>query len=229
MITKSQVYRMSTKKTKIKLDGRWNLEELSEATKGYTQLYGFAYSLLPDISERRQEEIDFIYGKFPWRGGYSTVNFFNQLFHKTPHNLHPEVVRIQYASPGFIELSELLIVSGSVAALVKAVSSIIQNAHKTYREIQKGCMEHKLAKINLRKEHLELTQRQLTFCETASDRLVKLFGLSKAQNKILDQKVQGNKIIKLKILLSVFRRVEPLAKKQSEGKLEFTGKESDGI
>ena len=46
---------------------------------------------------------------------------------------------------------------------------------------------------------------------------------------LLDQKVQGNQIIKLKILLSVFRRVEPLAKKQSEGKITVTGKESDGI
>ncbi len=35
--------------------------------------------------------------------------------------------------------------------------------------------------------------------------------------------------MKLKILLSVFRRVEPLAEKQSEGKLEVTGKKSNGI
>lgn len=35
--------------------------------------------------------------------------------------------------------------------------------------------------------------------------------------------------MELKILLSVFRRAEPLAKKQSEGKIEVTGKESDGI
>lgn len=31
--------------------------------------------------------------------------------------------------------------------------------------------------------------------------------------------------MKLKILLSVFRRVEPLAKKQVEGKLKVTGEE----
>lgn len=55
-------------KTKLHLDGRWNLEELSEATKDYTQLYGFAYSLLPDLPLARKEEIDYIYGKFPWRG-----------------------------------------------------------------------------------------------------------------------------------------------------------------
>ena len=220
---------MQPTKTKVTLDGRWNLEELSEATRDYTQLYGFAYSLLSDLPTARREEIDYIYGKFPWRGGYSTVNFFNQLFHKIPPNLRPEVERIQYASPGFIELSELLLVAVTVAGIVKAVCSAIGNAHDIYRKIQKGSVEHELAKINLTKEQLDLTQKQLTFSESASKSLVKLFGLTKAQDRLLDQKVQGNQIMKLKILLSVFRRVEPLAKRQSEGKITVTGKESDGI
>ncbi|MBA2658112.1 MAG: hypothetical protein H0U72_00755 [Nitrosospira sp.] len=58
-----------------------------------------------------------------------------------------------------------------------------------------------------------------------------MFGLTEAQEQLLEQKVQGqgSEIMKLKILLSVFRRVEPLAKKQSEGKIKITGEESDGI
>jgi len=222
---------MQPTKTKVRLDGRWNLEELSEATKDYTQLYGFAYSLLSDLPTTSREEIDYIYGKFPWRGGYSTVNFFNQLFHKIPPKLRPEVERIQYASPGFIELSELLLVAASVAGIVQSVCAAIDSAHKTYRKIQKGSVDHKLAKINLTKEQLDLTQRQITFCEIASKSLVNLLGLTEAQEQLLDQKVQGQgrEIMKLKILLSVFRRVEPLAKKQSKGKIEITGDESDGI
>lgn len=216
-------------KTKLHLDGRWNLEELSEATRNYTQIYGFAYSLLTDLPLARREEIDYIYGKFPWRGGYSTVNFFNQLFHKIPPKLRPEVERIQYASPGFIELSELLLVAVTVAGIVKAVCSTINIAHDTYRKIQKGSVDHKLAKINLAKEELELTQRQIAFCESSAKKLVQIFGLTEAQEQLINQRVQGNPVMKLKILLSVFRRVEPLAKKQSEGKLEVTGKKSDGI
>jgi hypothetical protein len=120
---------MQPTKTKLRLDGRWTLEELSAATKDYTQLYGFAYSLLSDLPAAPREEIDYIYGKFPWRGGYSTVNFFNQLFHKIPPRLRPEVKRIQYASPGFIELYELPLVLVTLAGMVKAVCSAIGNAH----------------------------------------------------------------------------------------------------
>ena len=222
---------MKPTKTKVRLDGRWNLEELSEATKDYTQLYGFAYSLLPDLPTARREEIDYIYGKFPWRGGYSTVNFFSQLFHKIPPKLRPEIERIQYASPGFIELSELLLVAGTVARIVKAVCSSIDSAHETYRKIQKGAIEHELSKINLTKEQLDLKQRQITFCENSSKSLINMFGLTESQEQLLEQKVQGqgSEIMKLKILLSVFRRVEPLAKKQSEGKIKITGEKSDEI
>lgn len=216
-------------KTKLRLDGRWNLEELSEATKGYTQLYGFSYSLLPDLPLARREEIEDIYGKFPWRGGYSTVNFFNQLFHKIPPKLRPEVERIHYASPGFIELSEILIVATLVAGIVKAVCSSFNAAHDTYRKIQKGSVDHELAKINLAKDKLDLTQAQMTFCENSAKQLVQVFDLTEAQELQIDQRVQGNPVMKLKIFLSVFRRVEPLAQKQNEGKLEVTGTKSDGI
>ena len=216
---------LEAKTTQLGLDGRWGLEELSDTTKGYIQLYGFAYSLIPDLPTARREEIDYIYGKFPWRGGYSTVNFFNQLFHKIPVKLRPEVQRIQYASPGFIELTELLAVAVTVAGIIATVCKSLGSVHDLYRSIQKASVDHELSKINLAKEGLDLKQRQITFCENSSKDLVKAFGLTEAQENLIDQKVLGNPVMKLKILLSVFRRVEPLAKKQAEGKLKVTGRE----
>lgn len=220
---------LEAKTTQLEIDGRWSLEELADATKDYIQLYGFAYSLIPNLPSARQEEVDYIYGKFPWRGGYSTVNFFNQLFHKIPPKLRPEVQRIQYASPGFIELAELLAVAGIVAKIISTVCKSIETVHDLYRSIQKASIDHELSRINLTKEHLELEQRQITFCEESATKLAKAFGLTEAQEQLIDQKVRGNPVMKLKILLSVFRRVEPLAKKQAEGKLKVTGKEKEKI
>ncbi len=211
--------------TRLKLDGRWGLEELSDTTKGYIQLYGFAYSLIPDLPSATKDEIDYIYGKFPWRGGYSTVNFFNQLFHKIPPKLRPEVQRIQYSSPGFIELTELLAVSGTVAAIVATVCKSIKSVHELYRSIQKASVDHELSKINLAKEMLELTERQITFCDNSSKNLVEALGLLEEQNQLIDKRVTGNPIMKLKILLSVYRRVYPIAAKQVEGRLQVIGKE----
>jgi len=175
------------------------LEELSNMIKEYIQLYGFAYSIAPDLPVARRQEIDYIYGKFPWRGGYSTVNFFNQLFHKIPPRLRPEVEKIQYASPGFIQLTEILTVAVTVAGIIAAVCGSLKSVHDLYRSIQKGSVDHKLTKINLAKEDLELKQRQIEFCEKSSKSLVKAFGLSEAQEGLIDQKVQGNPAMKLKM------------------------------
>ncbi|MCB4320620.1 hypothetical protein KOE80_00190 [Alcaligenes sp. 13f] len=210
---------------KLGLDGRWSLEELSDATRNYVQLYGFAYSLIPDLPQPHHREVDYIYGKFPWRGGYSTVNFFNQLFHQTPPRLRPEVKRIQYASPGFIELTLLLAAATTVAGIVKAVCSSINRANETYRSIQKGAIEHKLAKINLANQELELKKRQIDFCKSSSEEMVKILGLSKVEDVQLERRVQGNPVMKLKILLSVFRRAEPLAEQQNNRKLKVHGEE----
>ena len=216
-------------KTRLGLDGRWSLEELSDTTKGYIQLYGFAYSLIPDLPAARRDEIDYIYGKFPWRGGFSTVNFFNQLFHKIPSKLRPEVQRIRYASPGFIELTEILAVAVTVAAIVAAACKSLKSLHDLYRSIQKGSFEHELSKINLASADLQLKQRQIQFCETSAKNLIEAFGLTQVQSELIDKKVGGNAVMKLKILLSVYRRVEPLAKKQAEGKLSISGSEAKEI
>lgn len=216
---------LKAKTTRLEIDGRWGLEELSDATKDYIQLYGFAYSLLPDLPSAKKEEVDYIYAKFPWRGGYSTVNFFNQLFHKIPPQLRPEVRRIQYASPGFIELGEVLVVAGTVAAIVGAVCKSIGSVHDLYRSIQKASIEHKLSKINLTNEELGLKRQQIVFCQDSANKLSKALGLTPTQDQLIDQMVTGDPVMKLKILLSVFRRVGPLAKRQAEGKLKITGKE----
>lgn len=206
-------------KIKLKLDGRWGLEELSDVTKDFIQLYGFAYSLTPGLPVSRREELDYIYAKFPWRGGYSTVNFFNQLFHKIPHQLRPQIQRIQYASPGFIELSLLFSAAVTVAGIVRATCFSINKAHDTYRNIQKAAVDHELSKINLARQQLDLTKHQQAFCRESSKDLEQLFQLTAEQIALIDQRTEGNPAMKLKILLSVFRRVEPIAEQQAQGKL----------
>lgn len=213
---------LKTTKTKIRLDGHWNLQELSEAMKDYIHLYGFTYSLLLNLPTARRAEVEYIYGKFPWRGGFSTVNFFSQLFSKIPPKLRPEIKRIRYASPGFIELQELSAAAVEIAKIVTAVCVSLNMAHGLYRKIQKGSVAHKLAKIDVASKELELTQRQLTFCTEQANNLIKLFNLSTGQIATLQERTQGNAVMKLKILLSVYRRVEPLATKQFEGKIQLT-------
>ena len=116
--------------------------------------------------------------------------------------------------------------AASVAAIVKAVCASINIAHDTYRKIQKSVTEHRLARIDLTSKELELTQRQLEFRETESRTLARILGLTDGQEAVLDKRLDSNAVTKLKILLSVYRRVAPLARKQADGKIQITAESS---
>jgi hypothetical protein len=212
--------------TRLALAGRWDFEDLMEMSRDYIQLYGFAYSLSSDLPARRESEIEYIYGKFPWRGGFSTVNFFSQLYHNMPPPNRPKVVQIRYASPGFIEITAIAGAALAVAGFVKALCASINAAHELYRNIQKRSTELKLSQINLAKERLSLTKAQIDFCADASEKLSKVLGLSAEQDAMLESRTQGNKVMKTKLLLSVFRRAVNLADKQAAQMLKV-GEENE--
>jgi hypothetical protein len=213
---------LETNKIRLLLDGRWALDELAATSKGYNQLYSFAYSLLPNLPTTRLSEVAHVYANLPWRGGFSTVNFFFNIFAKIPPTLRPQIVQIKYASPGFIELAELVAVAGLVARFVKTVCGALNFANDTYRRIQKGAVEHGLNKTKANKEELDLLERQIKFCKSSCKDLVSILGMTEEEERTLDIRVNGNDLMKLKLLMSVYRRAEPLAILQSSKKLKVT-------
>ncbi|AFT73211.1 hypothetical protein [Alteromonas macleodii] len=146
---------MEVDNIKLYIDGRWELTELNVLTRVYIQLYGLIYSL--DVADDYLDnEIQYIFGKYPWRGGFSAVNFYQNLFAKMPREYKPTIKSIQYASPGFIELSQIVEVAKDVAQIVGYVSAALLAGNKTYSIIHKGMSERKLMRLNLRSEDNEL-------------------------------------------------------------------------
>jgi hypothetical protein len=219
---------METGIVSLGLDGRWDLTELSELSSVYTQLYSLVFSLQPDEEVGfLDDQLDYIYTKFPWRGGYSAVDFYQNLYHRVPAKYRPKVVAIQYGSPGHIDLSEVLVVAGTIAALVRLVASSADRIHNTYRNIQKGSQDHKLSKINVKKEELKLSARQIRFVRESVDELATAMNLRDAERATLEGRTQGNELAQLKILSSYYRRVKKLVDLHLKGKLFLDEVERD--
>jgi hypothetical protein len=207
----------------LELDQRWELEELAETSRCFNQLYAFYYSTLPGIENRL--EVRQAYANLPWRGGYSTVNFFFSLFSRMPPEWRPQIRRIQYASPGFIELAGLIIVAGMVAKSVEQIVRTLGAAHQTYLQIQAGIRENRLSKLQANNKELQLTVQQLAFSEQACIRLISILGISPEQDKMLELRTNGNKVVKMKLLMSIYRRTAKLAEKQYSRKLKIRAEE----
>lgn len=181
---------MEVDNIKLYIDGRWELTDLNVLTRVYIQLYGLLYSL--DIAEDYLDaEIQYIYGKYPWRGGFSAVNFYQNLFSKMPRSYRPTIKAIQYASPGFIETFQLVDVAKDVAQIVGCVSAAILAGNKTYSIIHKGMNERKLMRLKLQSEELSLLEKQKDFIHKSVVDISSLMGAKKklSQNYIFAMKI----------------------------------------
>jgi hypothetical protein len=205
---------------KLYIDGDWELTDLNVLTRVYIQLYGLFYSL--DIADDYlDEEIQYIYGKYPWRGGFSAVNFYQNIFTKMPKEYKPSIKSIQYASPGFIELTQIVDVAKDVALIVGSVSGALLAGNKTYSIIHKGMSERKLTRLNLRSEELSLLEKERDFIHNSIKEISSLMGVRKETVAKLYFRNQDNELAVLKILASVYRRARDLAKLQNKKKLDL--------
>ncbi|ALM52964.1 hypothetical protein [Halomonas huangheensis] len=211
---------MEVRDIKLYIDGRWQLTDLNVLTRVYIQLYGLLYSL--DVADDYLDgEIQYIYGKYPWCGGFSAVNFYQNLFVKMPRDYKPQIRSIQYASPGFIELSQLVDVAKDVAQIVGYVSAALLAGNKTYSTIQKGISERKLSKINLRSEELSLLEKERAFIHNSVNDIARVMGIKAETLSKIYFRTENNELAVLKILSSVYRRARDLAKLENSGKLDL--------
>jgi hypothetical protein len=210
---------METGIVRLELDGKWDLTDLSKLTSVYTQLYSISYSLQPIESRRLDEDMDEIYTKFPWRGGYSAVNFYERLFYQIPPKERPKLESIHYSSPGHMELMEVVTVAAMIAATVRFIAGSVNQIHDTYRRIQKASQDYKLGKINVKQEELKLSESQLRFIREAIDEMSRALNLTREERRLLAKRTDGNDLAQLKILSSYYRRIKKLVDLHLEGKL----------
>lgn len=206
---------------RIEIDKRWDLEDLYKFPRAYEQVYFALFSLSTHDDENTRERIDRAYASFPWKGGYSAVNFYNNLKYILPKRQRPAVASIQYASPGWIELFHVVLpVAFGIAAIVKAVCSSLNNANDTYTSIHKGLADRKMLRIEVERKELELLEQHLNFVKKANQDMAQILQLPPSQIEVINAKT-GSALKTLKIFLSIFRRIKILAEYQNKGKADL--------
>jgi hypothetical protein len=203
---------------KIKIDLQWSLEDLYVFARNYEQVYFLAYSLLPGLPDATGEDVSRAYRAFPWRGGYSAVDFYNQLKHSAPPEERLKVFAIHYGSPGFIELMLVLAAAQTVRSIVKAVADSLTDMNAVYNQIMADLQKRKLLRLEVKNKEFELSQAQLHLVEEHADIMAALLGLN-GHNELTQR--TGHPFITLKILLSYYRRLRKLAEYYSEGKADL--------
>ncbi|HZV06036.1 MAG TPA: hypothetical protein VE999_13240 [Gemmataceae bacterium] len=109
-----------------KIDGRWEIEDLRQFGTLAGDAYVFTFALTATSNAKQTKHIHELFAKYPWRGGFSTINFISDLHVMIPANDDVAIRRMKYASPGFIET----LVNTDIAMTVRKIVEQINDATK---------------------------------------------------------------------------------------------------
>ncbi len=205
---------------KIVMDGEWSLEDLYLFPHTYIHIYSFLYSFLRPIEDFDDEDDRLVitYSTHPWRGGYSAVNFYNNLKCIVDIKHRPKIKSIQYAYPGWIELTLLVGIALNIKKIVLCFTESANELNKLYNNIYKGMHARKMMKIEAKRQSLLLSKEQRDFAIDSANKLSQLLGFENVEQI---QKLTKNPLATLKILLSFYRKIKVLAEFNSKGKTEL--------
>jgi hypothetical protein len=219
---------------RINLDGTWLFEEISELPHLYLQVYGFFAEMEAprpevDFEYLPSQPIDFRRFNYPWAGGWSAANFYRGLVRNLRDDAVPRVVQIQFASPGFIELSLWLAAAAAVRRCINETAKTASIVNKTYDEIYKGMHARQLLALDVRKKTLELAGEEMAFVAKARKQLANAIGLTEREAEgavrlgpgTSEQVLEKNDLGTVKMLMSLTRRIIGLAKFEEDGKAKF--------
>ena len=205
---------------KILMNGEWSLEDLYALPYTYIHVYSFLYHFLEPIKdfENEDDRLVITFSVHPWRGGFSVVNFYNNLKYIVPPNHRPKIKSIQFASPGYIELTLIVAVALSIKKIVQSFTESANELHNLYNNIYKGMHERKMMRIEAKRQELLLTKEQINFAIDSAENLSKLMGF---RNLYEVQRLTQNPLATLKILLSFYRKIKKLVEYDVKGKAKF--------
>jgi hypothetical protein len=204
----------------VPIDGDWTLEDLYVFPHAYEQCYFMYLALSPEAPEFADDRIVYAYEAFPWQGGYSAVDFYNQLKWAIPKRKRPGIVAIRYGSPGLIEIGGLVI---SVAVIIEKVVHTLCNtakdASRTYSAIYRDMQRRRLLRIKTEGEMRNLTSEEQRAIDRHAEEMA---GILEVDIGLLNERT-GSPYRSLKILLSLFRRLRSIAQFQKNGKVRLKG------
>jgi hypothetical protein len=200
---------------KIYIEGRWELHDLYLFPQRYGEIYSFLYALSASGPRGRFVEI---FQRYPWRGGYSAVKFYDDLYLSISSDQRPRIASIEYGSPGYIELSAVLLIVTQIDRILNGVMKSWDRVDAIYTKIHKRAMQRRLLKLNVKERERRLSAEEVRFAARACEELSHAIGLGDCGEL---NRLTRDPLASLKILMAFYRRLSELLSFIDQGKVRI--------
>lgn len=202
---------------RIRIDKSWEMYDLHQFPHYYSQLYAVQYFLdKRDDAPRKKGKS--IFQRYPWRGGYSVVYFYRDLYFSINEEHRPLIHAIRYSSPGYIDILCVPAVAIGIAVSITAIAWAADRVDQAYNNIYKRAQERKLLSLDTQINMQRLKQEHVQFIVQSTKELAELIRFEKVEE--LEYRTQDS-LVTLKILMSFYRRAKVLAEYVINEKVNF--------
>jgi hypothetical protein len=118
------------------LEGGLSKRQLTD----FPGIFRKVYSMIYDLNVLRLP----VFANYPWRGGFSSMHFFNWLSNLIPSEDRPRVSAMQFASPGFVKFS---LNGGTAEQVTKCIRDCKEDKSGSYSELTAYIRKHDLNDI----------------------------------------------------------------------------------
>jgi len=201
-------------KYRVLIQRDWSIRDFFQLPRLYEQIYSFLYHFKQESSGYRRDDVEHTFRSQPWKGGWSTVNFYEYLVWLVEPPLKLKITSVRYASPGWIEFRLDLDIA---RALSRHIKDFQKNSLKSkYNEIYKFFRKEKMTKLDGRTADEKLSNSQKQILE----KYYLEFSEELLHNNQITSGVKANApstLLALKIMLSVYRKLRELAEFEQKG------------
>lgn len=190
------------------IDGSWDLPDFSQFYGKVSDLYSFFLSLSEYVSPTTRLDIKKAIGEafrgHPLRGGSSYVNLYNDLYSAQDFDNRLMVKKIQYASPGHVNVDGRADIFGDIDASLDNFSHNFDSIREEYLQIHKYLSESRL----LKKSSDEISDNDPLgkYILKISKEFADIMNLD--QFDLIYKMTDKKPLSAVKILLSYYRRME---------------------
>ncbi|MDE8350013.1 MAG: hypothetical protein POG74_11120 [Acidocella sp.] len=209
----------------VAIDGQWDIPDFGAFSERTSECYSFLYSInaLKSSATQPARHTRFlkVFKKYPWKGGGSPLNFYNDLYSYLPANDRLAVQKIKYASPGHIEIRGNTDIFDELTTVLGDLSKHYISASDRYRELHQYLAKQKL----LSASSIRGTSEQQQAIKRYLDELALVIGFNDTEHVLAY--AEGNWVVCAKIILSFFRRLNKLFQFYAEGRASLDQNEKE--
>jgi len=201
----------------VNIDGQWEISDLRKFSDLVQDCYSFGFALLGATGNAATKKINSLFHKHPWRGGFSSVNFFKELYKNIPNEDRAGIRKIEYASPGEIKFYMNGDVADSIRELVNGINEDKSPARDAYKKAYVYLQD--LGWLSKSDADIALSSQDIEALTELLEETCKAFGLEESAEHILDL-ASGDPLSAIKIVLAYYRRLQGLADYVATGKAQ---------